>query len=160
MKEELDKLFENFELRPLLEDVSLNSARDYVQEALTTGEMIDCPCCGQTVKKYRRKIYGQMLDALKHLNKVNIETGNVLSKMGGGGEYAKLEYWGLIGKLSNGDWSITTKGQKFLSEELRIPKYVYVFNRQIFGFSDDNLISVNEVEKQFDVSELLENLGD
>ncbi len=157
MKEVLDNLFENFEFSPLLEEVSLNGAREYVQEALATGEMIDCPCCGRNIKKYQWSILRSMLTALNYLNTHERVEGKTLAKISGGGVYAKLKYWGLTDQTESknrGYWFITPRGRDFLHGYIRVPKHAYVFNTQVLYFSNDT-VCIDDIKKNFDLAEIM-----
>jgi len=153
MKEELNVLFDNLGFGPF-EYISLDEARDYVQEALATGEMVDCPCCGQTVKKYRRPIYIAMIGALAYIHQNGPVKGSKVQKECAYGAYNKLVHWDLIQQSDNGNWMISEKGKRFLLEKEQVPKYVYLYNNQVLYFSNDT-ICVDDIKKNFDLGEIM-----
>ena len=59
------------------------------------------------------------------------------------GDETKLAHWGLLepratetlAKASDGHWRITDLGMKFV-EGLELPRYIFLYNKMLFGFSD------------------------
>jgi hypothetical protein len=110
-------------------------------------EGIDCPCCGQFVKRYRRSITGSMAYALIQLYRHHcatrqkwIDFPDVLQGAAArGGDYSKLRHWGLIarrpenrsdGSPRNGRWRITPLGVDWIRSKTTVPKYVWLFDQK------------------------------
>jgi hypothetical protein len=85
---------------------SLASARRRVRQGRDEG--MDCPCCDQWVQRYQRRIYATVAREMIrcHLAMptgpggwVHISTILGPSGHGGGGDFAKLVYWGLAEEM-------------------------------------------------------------
>lgn len=94
-----------------------------------------CPHCGQLMKIYRRAIRVPMLICLKHLWAMGAYPAYVKAReipgYDGGGDFAKLRFWGLIEEGEPLHWRITYSGLKFLSGDLRVSKYRWVYDNKI-----------------------------
>lgn len=137
--------------------MDLVQAQQIVQKALDDGKMIDCPCCAQTVKKYPRSIYKAMLTALALM--VRRPDGVVhkeLLDLGlHSGDYAKLAYWALAERDPETTiWTATPLGLSFYEGRTSVPKYVYVYNGEVLGCSDEQ-VTIEDCRKKFDLNELL-----
>lgn len=119
---------------------------------------VSCPCCGQFVKVYKRRLNTALAHALLLISKrqprseeeVWFHVPTFLSSQTStstirGGDWAKLVYWGLIesmpadrkdGSNRSGYYRITTKGIQFAADKITLPKYAYVYNQTLLGFSD------------------------
>ncbi len=82
----------------------------------------------------------------------------------GGGEFAKLSYWGFIEKKANTDrkkahsgvWRITERGQKFITGELaNVAKYCHTYNAQVMGYSEERTTITQALGNGFDFDELM-----
>jgi len=133
-----------------------------------TRDPVDCPCCGQRVQLYRRKMSTDMVSALIRLYAVTrgapadpedpskmFRSPNgalwvhrdVFCSAKGSGDYAKMRFWGLIAprdyrsknENSSGFWAITELGVNFVERRARIPLYVYVYNNAFHSSSPDTL---------------------
>ena len=139
---------------------TLGQARQKVREKWREG--IECPCCGQLVKLYRRSINGAMCRFLIWLVResevpdmgpgrwINRADGPQIQNMRGGGDYNKLRHWGLIEhapnednpalpKRSSGLWRPTVLGRSFVRNQIALPKYALVFDRKCFGFEGEEV---------------------
>lgn len=120
----------------------------------------ECACCGQHVQVYRRSIYKRMAKCLIWLATEYTENGQqwVSLKDGPafrGGDNAKLSYWHLIVRHPTEEdlYKPTQLGVDFVAQRQTIPKYAYVYDGKVQGFS----------EERVEISECLEgdfNLGD
>lgn len=117
-----------------------------------------CPCCGQHVQVYRRSIYKRMAKCLIWL--VSVYTGDWISLKGGplfrGGDNAKLSYWHLIKHHpEDSDLYKPTKiGVRFAQRDLRLPKYAYVYDGMVQGFSKEKVNIDDCLEGDFDLSDI------
>jgi len=145
-----------------------------------------CPCCQQFVKVYRRKITSSMARALIELNRHGIRIGThtgwthmpelLARRKLQRSDEAKLVHWGLMepfralrddGSKRNGMYRITYLGHKFVQGALEVPKYVYIYNHSVQGFSDgtnghpNETVSIQEcIGEKFNYRELMEMQDD
>jgi hypothetical protein len=115
-----------------------------------------CDACGQLVKLYKRRLNNAMAYALILLNRrektddpffhvptyLSGQTSGVTVR---GGDWAKLVYWDLIeplartradGSKRSGFYRLTDKGRQFAEDKITLPRYAFVFNQTLYGFSD------------------------
>jgi hypothetical protein len=129
-----------------------------------TKEIQTCPCCDQLVKLYMRSISGGMAKDLVKLYSYADKYMHITTFSNThGGDFAKLAYWDLVSTYksdnpkskSSGMWRVTDKGILFLERKLSIPKYVFLYNKKVHGFSDD-LIGIDDTFKEsFSYAELM-----
>lgn len=126
-----------------------------------------CPCCDQLVKVYQRKVSGVAARDLikfsrtstegeyRHISKIQLASG--------GGDFAKLQLWGLVieetnsdtGKRTSGMWCITDKGRKFVEGSVLLPKYVLIYNGRFLGFDGEDVTIEECLGNKFNYSELM-----
>lgn len=104
-----------------------------------------CECCGQTVKVYRRSIYKHMARCLIWLvtryaengqEWVNLKEGPVFR----GGDNTKLAYWSLMVPHPTVDENLykpTQLGVDFVVKGATVPRYAYVYDGRVYGFSQE-----------------------
>lgn len=131
----------------------LKEARQWLAKMFKEGSACLCPACGQNVQKYRRQIYGKMVDAMEYIS-ANPGAKSDRLRYFGGGDYAKLAYWGLIEQDAKKQWRCTPKGESFLAGEIMVPKYTYVYNAIVFGRSEE-MVDVRQCRKGFALEETL-----
>ncbi len=142
---------------------TLERAKQELRERLDGGTT--CPCCGQFAKRYKRKIHSGMVRSLVFAYRSQGKDGWIHgSQMGAwGGDCAKLRYWGLLEERgdegdqtpSSGWWRITPLGEMFVTNQTRVPKYVYLYNAEVEGFSLEEISVVEAVGDKFDFWELM-----
>lgn len=136
----------------------------------TWADGTDCPCCGQWVQVYERRIYGPVAVFLLWLvgasgrgsEWVHVNEAPVLQGRRGGGDKDKLKLFGLAedqrsedaSKRSSGLWKPTPRGIRFASGEIEVPKYAYVFNKEVRGFSDETVSIQEALGKKYDYREV------
>jgi hypothetical protein len=84
-----------------------------------------------------------------------------------GGELAKVSHWGLAKlkqnednkKRTSGIWKPTKKGIAFVHRGMSVPKYVFIYNNEVSGFSEEQTDVVGALGKKFDYSELMAARG-
>jgi hypothetical protein len=124
---------------------TIKEAKDFLNKNYKDG--VQCPCCNQYVKEYKRKIYSRiarMLISLYHLDRrmpgeyfhVDDITRGVTDK--GPADFPKLVHWGLIlekpkdpndkTKRTSGYWKITEQGQKYVEKKIAFPRYIHLLN--------------------------------
>jgi hypothetical protein len=135
-------------------------------------EGIECPCCGQRVKRYARNLYSTQAYCLIRLYRITELEGEdfyhwrkLIENVGGslGEDFPKLRFWGLIREAdtrtldrnASGYWKITQKGKDFVLGIISVPKKVYIFNNKFRGFSDDTITIQQALKDKFDYRELM-----
>ena len=139
---------------------TLADARARVADALESGEMIACDCCGQTVKMYTRRIYRTVFLCLQVI--ASSEDGllpkEIVQRLAGrvsGNDHCKLAYWGLAFPGEDKRWRCTELGREFLAGRARVAKFVKVFDGSVRGNSDDT-VDAFEIAREFDLADILD----
>jgi hypothetical protein len=128
-----------------------------------------CPCCGQFVKRYRRRITAPMVVGLSNLYKLGqsysfenwFHVTQIFKRHPG--DFAKLSHWGLIEESppldtaarTSGMWRITDQGADFVEGKIHVPQYVYIFNQKFLGFDGDDVTVHDCLNVKFDYTELM-----
>lgn len=130
----------------------------------------ECPCCGQHAQVYRRSIYKRMAKVMLWLVDEFQKTGEWITLKEGplfrGGDNAKLAYWNLVQTRtlrrtieghtrSSGQWMPTPSGIRFAKKKGVVPKYAYVYNGEVVGYSEEMVTIADCLEGDFDYSEIL-----
>lgn len=129
---------------------------------------LKCPCCGQLVKLYKRKLNNGMILFLINLYRAS-ENGekwhHAKTLMHGSFsmDYAMLRRWQLIveqpndddAKRTSGVWGITTKGTGFVEGSISVPSHVHIYNDTVIGWSDERITVREGLSEKFDYSELM-----
>lgn len=143
---------------------TVQQAREFVGERLEEG--VRCPCCGQHAERYRRRVsaamvktMGRMLVAgesaptgMVHLPDIKQESRDV----------ATCAYFDLIQREGGsagrtGYWRVTDLGRRFLEGKVSVPKYAFVYNGEVRGFSDE-AVTVDGVAPKFSMTEIREEV--
>ena len=151
---------------------TLSEAQAIVENGRDNG--IECPCCGQFAKIYRRKINSMMARGLIELYRqsrdrfwIDIKEINRalrgLATVNPTSDFAKLAYWGFVADRGNDDpdkrrsgiWSITEKGKAFACRRIRVPEKVFLYNGESIGFSSQTTDIVEALGKKFSYWELM-----
>jgi hypothetical protein len=145
---------------------TLQDARRRLLKRLDEGTI--CPCCGQTAKRYRRKLTSQMARVLVELHFATRKEGLVhkrdLESHDGSGDLGKLAHWGLVhspegtnagGSNRSGYWQTTEKGDRFVRDEIKVPRYVHLYNGRRLGFSKEMTDIRTAIGDHFDYEELM-----
>jgi hypothetical protein len=126
----------------------------------------NCPLCGQLAKMYRRKINAGMAHALIEMYRHGRADWFYLpdiTKRWQGRDEAGLRYWGLIEEASTprpdggraGWWRVTDKGIAFVRWNLKVPKYVLVYDGRVFGFDGPDVDIKDALGTKFDYHDLM-----
>ena len=136
-----------------------------------------CPCCGQTVKLYRRALQSSMVMALIALHRAgpdwqhlpSLLSEKIVGPTTRGGDWSKLVFWGFIeprpekredGSARAGWWRITDAGLAFVNGALSAPAAVYLYNQTFYGFDTRKQVTVEEaLGKGFNYQELMAGKG-
>jgi hypothetical protein len=161
-------------MRPPLFSVELFTtlleARSYVQEHRCEG--VDCPCCFQFAKLYKRKLNSGMARSL-------IEIYHITRRSNGDGwidlarmvnprtilnrEWSKLCFWGLLecrdspptpGRRHE-KYRITADGVEFVLMRRRVRRRVCIYNNVVLGFEGEEIDIVEALGSKFDYRELM-----
>jgi hypothetical protein len=159
-------------LFPEEEPLSVEQAKKalFKAEAFEDGNL--CPCCGQMVKLYHRRLRPEHAALLCWMHRRSPD--DFLDVQGLAPRYALrskdysiLAYWPLIEgssepehteerKRRTGWWRLTRLGREFVRGETKVPSSALVFNARCYGLSEDK-VSVHDVLKgaDFDYRELM-----
>lgn len=137
-------------------------------------EGVSCPCCGQFVKLYKRKLNSGMaifLVGLYRLDKrktksifSNKEIYKEVNIAQGARDHAAMAHWKLIeepninivsGKKKNGLWMITPLGRNFVNSYVNVPSHIFLYNKKCKGFSNTLTTITNALGKKFNYQELM-----
>lgn len=149
---------------------TVKEAKEYLRRNFEKGAR--CPCCGQNVKLYKRKLTSAMAYALilikKSGHKGFFHVENYLKDQDCPssirGDFAKLSLFGLIerhvgkredGSNRNGHFRITDAGMDFVSGKMSVKSHVHIYNNIVMGFSDTTITIREALGKKFDYQELM-----
>ncbi len=101
----------------------------------TDGVRVKCPCCSKVYNTlFKRKIYKAMKNALLLLYKRNnVASANSI------GDFTKLSHFGLVVKTDSGHWFVTPLGESFINGKTSVPKYVFLRNNNVEGYSEEEI---------------------
>jgi hypothetical protein len=137
---------------------SLQDAQLWVKNQLANG--VQCPCCAQYARIYKRKLHGSMVAALiliynwfkQHPNATSLHIPSFLAQQGrpfggqfAGGDVVKLRFWGLIERVVPdqtkrgwvGRYRITPLGRRFVEGKQEVPRYVFLYNQVLLRSSTE-----------------------
>lgn len=147
-------------------DATLQECKDWLRRHHVRG--VECPSCGQFVKKYRRPINASWARSLIWMTRqgdrwidVPKEAPRyVLSSR----EFAKLVHWDMIEerpnddkkKRTSGQWRVRPVGFAFARGEIVVPPAVWLYNNTFQGFCTKPQVSIRDVlKKKFDYEALM-----
>lgn len=145
---------------------SLERAKRELRQNFKSGAT--CPCCGQNVKAYDRKLTGSQAKGLINLARLYVRDHkwhhvSDLEVSGNGGEFAQLRRWLLIEqqvnedtkKRTSGMWKPTQKGMDFVYNKITVPSHCETYNNVTMSFSEDQINIRQALGKRFDYAELM-----
>jgi len=147
---------------------TIKEAKEFLRANYDRG--VTCPCCGQYVKLYKRKLNSGMAVALirmyshARLDWVNVKDFLRQHKYRNNHDWTLLRFWGIIeednqegpeGAKSAGHWRITPKGHNFVLNRIRVPKRVSLYNNQFRGFDEETTSIVEALGDHFNYHELM-----
>ena len=160
-----------------LQSASASEAKSYVRTNVYDG--VRCPCCEQYAKVYKRTVNSAMARLLIWLHRksqqeyrwYNIHEFPLIQGRRGGGDFAKLAYWGLVKSydqevengtqssspysLGSGRWKIVPDGSDFVANTALIRKYANVYNGKLLGLSGDMIGISTCLGTHFSLEELM-----
>jgi hypothetical protein len=141
-----------------IKDAQLN-----LRSALLAGELVNCPCCQQKCKIYKRKLNANMARFLISLMR-HEETEWVHYKECDftGRDYPYVSLWGLAetrgsgetAKRMSGFWRLTPKGRSFVQGGLRISSHIKLYNNTVGAYEGSTSIQ-EALGSKFDYAELM-----
>lgn len=149
----------------------LQEAIDWVIKHRREG--VECPCCKQFAKTYKRKLNSGMARTLvvcypmfrdhpgRYLDVVNYcaTKHNFVA-----GDHGKLVAWGLLekrpgprkdGSSRNSHYRLTPLGAEFVLNRQRVPKYFYFYNGQALDHSNKTISITEALGAHFNYEELM-----
>ena len=150
--------------------IYLEDAKKHLRTNFEKG--VECPCCGQNVKEYRRNIHNvmaRMLIRLYHLSLTDyVHVKNFMIDSTGSNDYSKLRFWGLIQEMpkdeadtekrTSGCWKITSKGKSFVEEIIPVQKYVHIYDNMVQRFSGPYVTIRQALTTKFNYEELMKGI--
>jgi len=147
--------------------LTVEQAKEKMRRNLEDGSF--CPCCNRFVRMYKRRVSSVSAVCLIRLYKLSNRTHNKwfhikdIQGKSGGGDFAKLRYFGLIEEASNdcpnkrtsGFWRITDEGRRFVKGWLSVPCYVKVYNGKVYGEGAEKITIHQALNEKFDYAELM-----
>ncbi len=134
---------------------------------------VECPCCRQLAKIYKRKLNSAMTYALILIFKRAkwdddwIHVPRYLNGFGvvaRGGDWSKLQHWGFIverpedrddGCKHAGEWKLTDKGRRFVSGAETASKHLFFYNQQLIALSSERTFIREALGSNFRYDELM-----
>ena len=146
------------------DETPLGEVKDWLAENMDGG--VACPACTQMVKLYRRKITSPMARGLiKQYRVAGREYAHSASvAREETHEFSQLAWWGLVeehdGRRDDGGragwWRISDLGESFVRGEVAVPKYVYVYNKQVHLRDPRRKVYIRDaLGTKFDYAELM-----
>lgn len=130
----------------------------------------NCPCCGQLVKRYFRKMNCNMAMTLvalyrkKKFGFVRVEEFLRVNGYPRSGDFPYLVHYGMLEKMTgeradgskkNGFYKLTDKGRQFVLEQIKVPQTFIIYNGKCEGFEGKEIGIVDALGKYFDYRELM-----
>lgn len=161
----------------ITDSMTIEQAKEIMRRHL--GEGFCCPACNAPTKSYRRTITSAMAVGLIMMVKASnahkdpdgyIHTEDYFKSMldlpaSIRADVPKLRFWDLIeskkgiktdGNPCNGYYRVTRLGEEFVSNSVRVPKYVKLYNNKRLNDDYNGSISVVEaLQNKFDYQKLM-----
>lgn len=143
---------------------TLAEARQFLKDNYQEGTI--CPCCGQNVKLYKRKLGSSQARALIFMFKQTVKwthIRDIVKEINIHGDLAKLKYWNLVEERPNNDtkkknsgwWTLTKEGEQFVSGRKEVPSHILIYNAKFLGYSGTTTTIKQALGKHFDYEELM-----
>jgi len=152
----------------LTKENTIGEAKAFLKEHFEDGSI--CPCCGQIVKLYNRKlnsVMSRMLIKLSHLPEGFNHVSKIQESISttGTNDFSKLLHWNMVEQQSNedparktsGNWRITQKGKDFVNMKISVPKYCKIYNTKKLGMSLDQISISESLGNKFNYQKLMNN---
>ena len=135
---------------------------------------VECPCCGQLVKLYKRKLNIGMAVFLISLYKLDQERHDwfhareilaLTKSYTTSRDYCILEYFGLAeprekdpedtDRRTSGYWRLTDKGREFVLNHINVLSHVLIFNNRYFRAVGKDINIIQALGNKFNYQELM-----
>ena len=145
---------------------TIKEAKEHLRNNFEEG--IDCPCCGQFVKLYKRKLNSGMAATLIRIVKFNgsseVHVKDFLRKhqFHNGHDWTRLKDWGLLQEIiednvkSSGKWKVTANGLKFAANQLEVKSHILVYDNRFLGHEGENIRIKDALGEKFDFNDLMQ----
>jgi hypothetical protein len=140
------------------ETTTIRQARDHMSEHFDEGTK--CPCCGQFVKKYKRKLNSGMVRTLiqiyRHHPTSYVHVKDMLKcyKYPNSHDWTLLKHWGILTVNDRGMYKITQMGMAFLGGA-PTHSHIYMYNNKMMGFAGDSTTISEAYGEPFSLTELM-----
>lgn len=146
---------------------TIAEASSLFRARLAEGAPVKCPCCKRIGRIYRRRLNAGMARVLVRFYQLADGWLHVRDIFGGLGQkhrdWPLLRLWGLVeprtkhtkDEPSRGFWRLTEKGRAFVEGRASVPKFVFVFDGERTGASEDVTDIGGALGKRFDYAELM-----
>jgi hypothetical protein len=146
--------------------MTVREAREKLMVERWEADGVDCPCCSQRAKVYRRPLYGTMArDLIKMYRANGLNVFHLPTLLGhSGGDSNKLRFWGLIEEEPNtrpdgskraGYWRVTEDGEEFIMLRAKVQSHILLYAQGFLGL-DGDYISIDDcLGKKFNYTELM-----
>jgi len=147
--------------------IALKIIKKELFERLHLESETTCPCCGDFMKIYKRKLNSTVARALIRLYYLGGDEKYVSFnefQIGKGGGFAMAKHFGLlvqkekdpkIDKRASGYWKLSDKGIAFVRGETNIKKYVFIFRDKSQGYSNEEIDINGCLGEKFSYRELM-----
>jgi len=149
---------------------TLQEAKSHLRNEWNKGT--NCPCCGQFVKLYERKLNVGMTLFLIGLYKLDPQGASfhhakeVLKQIGAfttSRDYSILEYFKLTQSMPNTDddkrtsgyWKLTQLGREFVLDRAEVPSHIRIFNNKSYGVTGSRITVRGALSSKFNYDELM-----
>jgi hypothetical protein len=146
-------------------------ARISYWEKLKNGFEVNCPCCGRYSKVYKRQIHKTLAIVMLKMARAEkdeegfVDMPNLLQDFRAGRDFCILKYWLLIEEKprentktrTSGKWKLTQFGYNFIKGNAAVAKQAYVFDDEVFRYSDEQAVIGEIVGVNFDYQTLMES---
>ena len=146
---------------------SLIAAKGELRVALLAGQIVNCPCCKQRCKIYKRKLNANMalfLCSLVALSGAEREWVHYRNIRFTSRDYSYLKHWGLVEECDPGDttkrtsgiWRPTPQGIAFARGEIEVISHVHLYNNVAYDVGHTERIGIiDALGDKFDYQELM-----
>lgn len=148
---------------PFFHDMTLKEAQDELRTLLDEGAK--CPCCTQLAKTYKRKVHATMARTLITMYRKGgrdwVYLPDIPQKSR---DSTGMAWWKLIEEEKvlrpdggrAGWWRVTEIGEKWLKQEMGIPKYAKVYDGRCLGYDREVYVTIRDcLGEKFDYDELM-----
>jgi len=146
---------------------TIQSAKQYIKENRIKG--VNCPCCGQFVKVYTRRLYAGMAYELIRLYNLHKGTNFEMyihhkffsdTRING---ISKLKHWGLVEekintdtkKRTSGYWKITKLGINFVLNKIAVYEKIILYKNEFQSFKGEKVKITDCLGTKFNYTELM-----